>query len=203
MFFEKKDVKFLKSASRLAEGPEGLVPEIALAGRSNSGKSSLINALSKQSKMAKVSSTPGKTVLLNFFDVEGLFRLVDMPGYGYAQRSRSEREEWSSMIEGFLASRGNLCGVLLVMDGRRSWAAEEAQLLSWLGPLNLPLAVVATKMDKMNQKERNQSKKRIEQAARFFPVSNLTGQGLQELYSFVVQEWVLPKKSQLRQEVSQ
>ena len=72
-----------------------------------------------------------------------------------------------------------------------------------LAPLNLPLAVVATKMDKMNQKERNQSKKRIEQAARFFPVSNLTGQGLQELYSFVVQEWVLPKKSQLRQEVSQ
>jgi GTP-binding protein len=130
MTFEKKDVRFLKSASRLSEGPQGFVPEVALAGRSNSGKSSLINALSKNSKMAKVSSTPGKTILLNFFEVEGLFRLVDMPGYGYAQRSKADRTTWASMVEGYLAARGQLCGVVLVMDGRRVWAKEEEQLRS-------------------------------------------------------------------------
>lgn len=122
---------FIKSASHPKAYPQPLLPEIALIGRSNSGKSSLLNALSNQ-KIAKVSATPGKTQLLNFFELDKKYYWVDMPGYGYAKRPQREVLNWKNMIELYFRKRQSLVGFILVMDIRRNWAIEEDQLLDWL-----------------------------------------------------------------------
>ena len=122
---------FIKSASYPNTYPKPLLPEIALIGRSNSGKSSLLNTLSNQ-KIAKVSATPGKTQLLNFFELDKKYYWVDMPGYGYAKRSRKEILAWKNMIEIYFRKRQSLIGFVLVMDIRRNWTTEEGQLLDWL-----------------------------------------------------------------------
>ena len=146
-------ITFIKSASNQNSYPHFLLPEIALAGRSNSGKSSFLNALSNH-KIAKVSATPGKTQLLNFFELDKKFYLVDMPGYGYAKRPRKEVFSWKKMIEAYLSQRESLVGLILVMDIRRNWAIEEGQLLDWLGKGKLSrknIIVILNKSDKVNK----------------------------------------------------
>ena len=145
-------INFIKSASNSTSYPPLLLPEIALIGRSNSGKSSLLNALSNQ-KIAKVSATPGKTQLLNFFELDKKYYLVDMPGYGYAKRSRKEVFAWKNMIEVYLSRRESLVGLILIMDIRRKWAIEESQLLDWLDKERLSrknIVIVLNKSDKLN-----------------------------------------------------
>ena len=146
-------VIFIKSASNQNSYPHPLLPEIALVGRSNSGKSSFLNALSHQ-KVAKVSATPGKTQLLNFFELDKKYYLVDMPGYGYAKRSRKEILAWKNMIESYLSQRESLVGLILVMDIRRKWAIEEDQLLDWLDKRRLSrknIIIVLNKSDKLSK----------------------------------------------------
>lgn len=184
--------RFVKSAVLPQDYPLSKKPEIAITGRSNAGKSSLLNSMSGQ-KIAKVSSTPGKTRLLNFFDVSNRYTLVDMPGYGFAARSGSEIRQWHQMIEGYLMNRENLKGLLLVMDSRREWTDDEEMLKDVCAKRMIPMAVVLTKVDKLNRKEFEQSKKRITEQSgveSLFFVSNLKNTGTKELEDFIFQTWI-------------
>lgn len=184
--------QFLTSATRLEQCPADMRPEIAVLGRSNAGKSTLINAWA-QSQIAKTSSTPGKTRLINFFDGPH-YRLVDFPGYGYSKRSGDEQATWGGMIETFLSTRGSLKGALLVMDCRRDWTNEEEMLLKFLQRRNCPLGVVLTKSDKLNRSEENKVRakfKTIPGVDSIFFVSSTKRTGIDELEDHVYRAWVL------------
>lgn len=186
---------FLTSAADLGGCPAGMTPEIALAGRSNAGKSSFINALAN-SKIARVSSTPGKTTLLNFYQSSSGYRLVDMPGYGYAKRGGDERDGWASMIEPYLASRGNVAGALILLDVRRPWSPEESTLLRWLARVGVPAAAVLTKGDKVSRSEAAAALARARKASGLehaFVTSALKKTGFAELEEFVYGEWAKPR----------
>ena len=145
-------LKFLKSATKISEFPFDHKAEVALAGRSNAGKSSLINAMARsRHPVAKVSQTPGKTTLLNLFDHTEGYRLVDMPGYGYASRSGKEVLQWRKMIESYLLRRENLKVLLLVMDIRRDWSDEEQLLLDLAEKENLQFGLILSKADKLSK----------------------------------------------------
>lgn len=136
-------------------------PQIALAGRSNVGKSSLINALGGRKQLAKVSATPGKTASINFYMVEpGGFYLVDLPGYGYAQRSKTERQKWAELINDYLLQAPNLAALGILLDCRLEPQNADLDLIGYARKLGLPLLPVLTKADKCNQKERMTSQKR-------------------------------------------
>jgi len=158
-------------------------PEFGLVGRSNAGKSSLINALA-QSKIAKISQSPGKTTLLNFFLCRNEFFLVDMPGYGYAKRSASQRRSWEEMVEGYINNRKNLKGLILIMDIRRKWSDDEQMILEWCQQRGLPLIVVLNKIDKVGQSERTLNKRAVVKTidtGSVFEVSCKSGRGIEPL----------------------
>jgi len=130
------------------------LPEVAFAGRSNVGKSSLINSLTNRKNLAKTSATPGKTQLVNFFAVDDRFNLVDLPGYGYAKVPLAERARWRPMIETYLEHRETLQGVVVLIDSRRGAREMDMHLLEWLAAVNLPACLALTKADKLKQNER-------------------------------------------------
>jgi len=143
--------EFWAAASVLQELPAAKHPEIAVAGRSNVGKSSLINALTRRKRLARTSQTPGCTRGIIFFDINEKFTLVDLPGYGWAQRSRGEREGWKHLVEGYLAGRSALVGVAILVDLRRGPQSEEAQLAAYLDALEIPRVWILTKCDKLKR----------------------------------------------------
>lgn len=148
-------------------------PQVALAGRSNVGKSSLINCLANQKKLAKISSTPGKTQSVNFFRINpGGYTLVDLPGYGYARRSQTERAKWGQLIEHFLTANPGLKAVAVLLDVRVTPQQSDLELVSWLRHQNIPILPVLTKCDKVNQRE---------QAARQREWRDLLGGGIMPL----------------------
>jgi GTP-binding protein len=149
-----KSTEFIKSAAKPAHYPPADFPEIAFAGRSNVGKSSLINVLVNRKSLVRTSSTPGRTQLINFFDVNGQFTLVDLPGYGYAKVPLSVKKEWGPMMEKYLSSRPSLRGVVLIFDIRRTPVAEDRQMLDWLRAYDIPPLLVVTKCDKVSRNER-------------------------------------------------
>lgn len=149
-----KNVEFIKSATRPAHYPAGDLPEIAFAGRSNVGKSSLINVLVNRKSLVRTSSTPGRTQLINFFDVNGEFTLVDLPGYGFARVPLAVKKEWGPMMETYLSKRANLRGVILILDIRRTPVAEDVQMLHWLRAYSVKPIIVVTKCDKVSKNER-------------------------------------------------
>ncbi len=149
-----KSTEFIKSAVKPGQYPETAYPEIAFAGRSNVGKSSLINALLNRKRLVKTSSTPGRTRLLNFFLVNQAFTFVDLPGYGYAKVTKSMQKTWKPMIENFLATRLQLQSVVLLMDIRRTPRQGEADLLSWLERYQIPPILILTKCDKLSKTKR-------------------------------------------------
>ena len=148
-----KTVEFLTSAVRKDQYPSEGVPEIAFAGRSNVGKSSLINLLTNRKKLAKVSQNPGKTRTINFFTVNGTFRIVDLPGYGYAKVSKAEAEKWGPMMEDYLSSRPDLLKVVQLVDIRHAPSAQDRQMYEYLQYYGLDGLVVATKADKVSRGE--------------------------------------------------
>ncbi|MCP5503884.1 MAG: YihA family ribosome biogenesis GTP-binding protein [Chlamydiales bacterium] len=158
---EFKSAEFLTSALKTDELPEITLPEIAIVGRSNVGKSSLINHLLHSKKVAKVSSTPGKTQRINYFVIDESFLLVDLPGYGYAKTSKSLQEEWGVWIDKYLKERG-LKLILFLLDSRRALTEEDRQFLEWAFYENIPLLLILTKGDKLSQKEKHAAFKRIE-----------------------------------------
>lgn len=129
--------------------PEATLPEIAFAGRSNVGKSSLLNTLLKRKALARVSHTPGRTRQINFFSVNKQFVLADLPGYGYAKISKQRKAEWRPLIEGYLKSSDKLAGVVLLLDVRHEPSPDDLQMLDFLAELGAPTIVVVTKVDKI------------------------------------------------------
>jgi GTP-binding protein len=157
-----KSADFVTSSTDWRKCPETLKPEFAFIGRSNVGKSSLINMLVDRKKLAKTSSTPGKTQTVNHFLVNDSWYLVDLPGYGYASASRSARFEWGKMIEQYLKNRENLFCTFILLDSRLKPQAIDLDFITWMGEQNLPMAIILTKSDKLKQQELAKSKKVIE-----------------------------------------
>ncbi|MDH4226994.1 MAG: ribosome biogenesis GTP-binding protein YihA/YsxC [Deltaproteobacteria bacterium] len=146
-----KGAVFELSAVEPSTMPNDGLPEIAFAGRSNVGKSSLINTILGRKRLAITSSTPGKTRTVNFYLVNEAFRLVDLPGYGYAEVSKAERESWRRMIEMYFTERETLSLVISIIDIRRDIGDLEETLYAWLAKLDIPFAVVVTKCDKLSK----------------------------------------------------
>ncbi len=188
-------MKYIKSAVFPKDYPPADVPEVAVAGRSNAGKSTFLNGIAG-GKVAKVSQVPGKTRLLNFFDFNSKYRFVDMPGYGFAARSGDEMHDWTQMIETFLTTRGNLKGLVLVMDIRREWSNDEKLLQKFCNRVNIPLCIVASKIDKCTQGEISKLTTQLKKSAQMtnvFPISGLSKKGIQEVEDFIFEEWVKPE----------
>lgn len=149
-----KSAEFVKSATRPANYPPADFKEVAFAGRSNVGKSSLINVLVNRRGLVRTSSTPGRTQLLNFFDINGEFYLVDLPGYGFAKVPMAVKKQWGPMVRNYLEGRETLRALLLLFDIRRVPQQEEIQLLDWLEELQVPTIPVITKVDKITRSRR-------------------------------------------------
>lgn len=152
--------EFAVSAVKASQYPKDGLDEIALAGRSNVGKSSLINTLLQRKNLARTSSSPGKTQTLNFYRVDSDqadFYLVDVPGYGYAKVSKKQREEFGEMIQDYLETRAYLKGLILLIDGRHEPTADDIAMYDYSQYLNLPILVVATKMDKIKKNAFNKT----------------------------------------------
>ncbi len=146
--------EFVTSAVKPSQYPPVNFPELAFAGRSNVGKSSLINTLVNRRRLVKTSSTPGRTQLINFFDVNGRITFVDLPGYGYARVPEAVRKNWGPMIETYLSTRQTLRGVVIIMDIRRVPQREEHDLIEWLHFHSLDALLVLTKADKLSTSKR-------------------------------------------------
>lgn len=152
-----KKAKFLLSQSNFGSFPMQGMQEIAMAGKSNVGKSSLINSLTRHSKLAKTSSAPGKTRLINYYSINEDFILVDLPGYGFAKAPKSEQEKWSQMIEGYLTGSQNLKHVFHLVDIRHTPTKEDVMMIEYLRHYDIPFSVIATKADKLSKAQRSRS----------------------------------------------
>lgn len=171
--------------------PESTLPEVAFSGRSNVGKSSLINALVRRKALARVSKTPGRTREIHFFAVNGQFTLVDLPGYGYARISKERQAEWRPLIEGYLRKAPTLRGVVQLLDVRREPTDDDLQMFDLLADVGLPTLVCVTKVDKLS---RSQAAKAMDELAKrlqldpeqMVPFSAVSGEGRDELASAVM-----------------
>lgn len=178
-------VQFDASYGTAAQLPESALPEIVFSGRSNVGKSSLINKVFGRKNLARVSSVPGKTVTINFFKCENV-NFVDLPGYGYAKKSAAEIKRWGDMIEEYFKQKRNIALVLQLIDFRRKASAEDIKMLDFLSQNKIPFVIVFTKTDKLNK---TQTLKRMEEIAEELAAydadavlfSALSGQGVEEL----------------------
>ena len=149
--------KFLTSANHINELPEDDGLEIAFAGRSNAGKSSAINSLSRQNRLAYVSKQPGRTQLVNFFEIEERKYLVDLPGYGYAKVPESMRKHWQKTLPTYLQQRQSLVGLVIVMDIRNPMTSLDINMLDWFAPRQKPIHVLLTKCDKLSKDKQNRT----------------------------------------------
>ncbi|MCR4719576.1 MAG: ribosome biogenesis GTP-binding protein YihA/YsxC [Firmicutes bacterium] len=158
------NAKMAVSAVKKEQYPKTILPEFAFAGRSNVGKSSLINKLLARKTLARVSQTPGKTITINFYNVDDTIFLVDLPGYGYAKRSREEIANWGSMIEDYLSSRKQLKRVILLVDSRHAPTTDDKMMLEWIRTSRPEdgAIVVATKTDKLKKRELKENLEMIE-----------------------------------------
>ncbi len=182
--------QFVISAPALASCPPPDRPEIAFAGRSNVGKSSLINCLLNRKGLVRTSSTPGRTQLLNFFLINEFFYFVDLPGYGFARAPRTVRERWQPMVHDYLAGRETLHALVWLLDVRRDPSPEDLRFLNWLEENEVPTIPVVTKVDKVSRSQLGQRLTKIARATGldvdlFTPFSVLTRQGHQELWDLI------------------
>ena len=184
--------RFVTSAAKASDFPPPTHPEIAVVGRSNVGKSSLINALVGQDGLARTSRTPGRTRLINWFEIGSRppFFLVDLPGYGYAEVAQAVRESWRPLIETYLSDRKTLAGVLLLIDVRRGPQEEELDFVPWLAQRQTPLVVALTKADKLPKNKRALEAARAKKllGLRRDPVcvSTLSGDGIEPLFRSIL-----------------
>jgi GTP-binding protein len=188
-----KKAEFNKSSSEIGQCPPPNKPEFAFIGRSNVGKSSLINMVTGHKKLAKTSGRPGKTQLINHFDIDDVWYLVDLPGYGYAKVSKTEREKWDKMIKNYLKQRENLFCTFVLIDSRLDPQKNDLEFIDWLGQNEIPLALIFTKIDKIsiNQVQSNVAKfrkvmkKKWADIPPLFVSSSETTQGREEVLGFI------------------
>ena len=174
------------SAGSADQFPRDRLPEVAFLGRSNVGKSSLINALTGQKRLAFTSNTPGRTQTINFYRVDGAFYFVDLPGYGYARAPLRLTLEWQRLIEHYLGTRGTLRLSCLVLDSRRGWMENDLLLKRWLDERGRAYLVIATKIDKLNQSEQERGLRKMRQeGAEPLPFSAATGRGAREIWQAI------------------
>jgi len=187
--------EFICSNTRVDLCPREPIPEYAFIGRSNVGKSSLINMLVERKKLAKTSSTPGKTRLINHFKINNEWYLADLPGYGYAKVSKKEREAFARMIEKYATQRSNLVCFFVLIDARIPPQQLDLDFIEWLGDSNLPFVIVLTKVDKINQKVKSKNLEMLKQELSeaweelplIFETSAVKGTGKEELMNFIDQ----------------
>ena len=157
-----KSAEFVKSAVKPSQYPSAELPEIAFAGRSNVGKSSLINTILNRKRLVKTSRTPGRTQLINFFEINKAFTFVDLPGYGYAKVPASVKKTWGPMVETYLSTRKTLRGVVLIMDIRREQGRQELDFIDWLEYYSIPSILILTKTDKLSKTKQIKQRLSIE-----------------------------------------
>jgi GTP-binding protein len=180
--------KYVLSAVKPSQWPEGDLPEIALAGRSNVGKSSLINTLLNRKNLARTSQKPGKTQTLNYYLINDAFYFVDVPGYGYAQVSKSERAAWARMLETYFTENRNLRGVVQLVDFRHPPSKDDIQMYEYLKYFQIPTIVAATKSDKISKGRHQKHKKIIREGLQMVAddplvvFSSFNGTGKEELW---------------------
>lgn len=183
-------VKFETSFGVSAQLPKSNAPEIAFAGRSNVGKSSLLNRLLNRKKLARVSSVPGKTVTINFFDVDGV-KFADLPGYGYAKISKAEKERFGELMEGYFNSGRNIKLVVQLVDMRHKPSADDEAMIEFLKEIGIPFIIVLTKSDKLKKKEYEQRLSALSSELSFagdvkiVPFSSVSGQGCDEVKKLI------------------
>lgn len=193
-----KQSEFVISAVGPSQYPEDGLPEVSLAGRSNVGKSSLINKMLLRRNLARTSQQPGKTQTLNYYKINDELYFVDFPGYGYARVSKSEREAWGKMIERYLRNRDPLKLVLQLVDMRHPPSADDKRMYEWLSHYEIPMAVVATKADKVSRSQWPKHVKIIRQTLGMpgheplVLFSSETGQGRDELWSLIMKSAEIP-----------
>lgn len=183
--------EFIKSAVWPMQYPPGILPEIAFVGRSNVGKSSLMNTLVGRRKLAKTSNTPGRTQLINFFTVNGSISFVDLPGYGFAKVARSVKKDWGDMMEAYLRERQNLAMVIFILDIRRDPSEDDLSLRDWLEYYRIPYIPILTKADKLSNNQAIVRRKLIEKSLgtnaqkKTILFSAKTQKGKEELWQFL------------------
>ena len=199
---EIKNATYIKSSALISQCPEHHCPEYAFIGRSNVGKSSLINMLTGNKKLAKTSATPGKTLLINHFEIRSsssaagkndLWYIVDLPGYGFAKRSKTERTKLENMISGYILQRENLTNLFVLIDCRHEPQQIDIEFMSWLGESSIPFSIVFTKADKLSKQalQKNIDAYLARLAEEWDPLpphfitSSETRQGREELLSYI------------------
>ena len=183
------------SAVNKSQYPAEGIPEIALAGRSNVGKSSIINTLLNRRNFARTSQTPGKTRTLNFYLINNEFYFVDLPGYGYAKIAKSEKEKWGGIMERYLESRQELCSIFLLVDIRHEPTADDKLMYEWIKHFGYNCVVIATKADKISRGQYQKhisiirKKLQMESSEKVIPVSSLKKTGVEELWEEIVNQY--------------
>ena len=181
-----REVEFAGAIGRPGQAPPADLRQVAIAGRSNVGKSSLVNAVVGRKRIARVSGTPGKTREINFYLIDNRFFLVDLPGYGFARAPETVRDAWKRLVEDYLSHNDRLDGLVLLLDCRRGVQEADSQLLEYLAADEIPVLVVLTKIDKLNRAGRTkavaEAKKRLEiPADQILATSASTGEGVEML----------------------
>ncbi len=190
---EVNTAKFIISNTDYKKCPPGILHEYAFIGRSNVGKSSLINMLTRRSKLAKISSSPGKTRLINHFLINKKWYLVDLPGYGYAKISKTEREKWAEMINKYLLNRKSLVCLFVLIDSRIPPQKIDIEFIEWLGNKKIPFVIIFTKTDKTSSAETNKQKesfskellKKWESLPEIFMTSAKTALGREDILNYI------------------
>lgn len=190
---EIKNAEYLVTAVKSDQYPNHFLSEVALIGRSNVGKSSLINSLARRKNLARVAATPGKTRLINFYNLDNRIVVVDLPGYGYARVSKAERRSWGEMIETYLNSREQLNLLLMLVDIRHPPSADDHMMAEWLKCGRRPYLVIATKVDKLPRQQVEPHLKRVRSGLglsdqdQVIPFSAVNGQGREEIWQAIRQ----------------
>jgi GTP-binding protein len=189
--------EFVISAVGPKQFPQDSKPQIAIAGRSNVGKSSIINSLLHRKHLVKTSQTPGKTQLINFFIINESFYFVDLPGYGYARVPYAVTDAWAPMIEGYLKNAPHLSAVIVLLDSRREPDERDIRLIDWLRQYDIPVIYALTKIDKLNRQETDRARRSISAslgiADDLVLTSAKSGQGIKELWAVIVKKVKEPR----------
>ena len=193
-----RSVSFIKSATKIDQCPRHDLPEIAFIGRSNVGKSSLLNSLVNKKNLARISNTPGRTQCINFFKIEENFCFVDLPGYGFAKVPDHIRAQWKPMIEGYLLQRDLLCRVILIIDARHAPTRQDVLMWNWLHAYQRTVLLVVTKIDKIPKNQRPKQTALIRETLNLTPeyplflFSAITGEGVKPLWHAIFEAIASP-----------